>query len=67
MAEENSTLESISFDVLIVGAGPAGLSSAIQLAQLAKEHQRPLSIAVIEKVPTLAGISYRGHCLIPTH
>ncbi|WP_318518357.1 electron transfer flavoprotein-ubiquinone oxidoreductase [Photobacterium leiognathi] len=65
MAEENSTLESISFDVLIVGAGPAGLSSAIQLAQLAKEHQRPLSIAVIEKSADIGGHILSGALFDP--
>lgn len=41
--------EQMHFDVLIVGAGPAGLSSAIKLAQLSKKEQLNLSICVIEK------------------
>lgn len=39
----------MDFDVLIVGAGPAGLSAAIRLGQLNQQQQSPLSICVIEK------------------
>ena len=35
----------LSFDIVIVGAGPSGLSAAIRLAQL----DRTLSICVLEK------------------
>ena len=38
-----------SFDVVIVGAGPAGLAAAIRLGQLAAEHRKPLRVAVLEK------------------
>ena len=39
----------MDYDVVIVGAGPSGLSSAIKLAQLAKENNKELSICLIEK------------------
>lgn len=41
--------ESMEFDVVIVGAGPSGLSCAIRLAQLGQERGRELNICVLEK------------------
>ncbi len=41
--------ESMEYDILIVGAGPSGLASAIHLKQLAQKNGQELSVAVLEK------------------
>ena len=41
--------ESMEFDVVIVGAGPAGLSTACKLMQLAQQTEQELMVCVVEK------------------
>jgi len=44
-----SERESMPYDVVIVGAGPAGLAAAIRLKQLASETGGEISVCVLEK------------------
>ena len=48
--ESNSNKRDVmNYDVLIVGAGPAGLAAAIKLKQLAQKTGKELSVCVLEK------------------
>lgn len=55
----------VPFDVVFVGAGPAGLSGAIELARLAKANNMPLEIGVLEKASSLGGHTLSGAVINP--
>src|ERR1041385_1370753 len=55
----------MELDVLIVGAGPAGLAAAIELAQLGKREGTELSIGVLEKAAALGEHSLSGAVVNP--
>lgn len=63
---DNFERESMEFDVVIVGAGPAGLSAAIKIRQLAIENNLPdLSVCVVEKGSEVGAHILSGAVLEP--
>jgi electron-transferring-flavoprotein dehydrogenase len=57
--------ESIDFDVLFVGGGPASLAGAIKLMQLAKEKNLELEVALIEKGAEIGSHALSGAVMDP--
>jgi electron-transferring-flavoprotein dehydrogenase len=57
--------ESMEFDVVIVGAGPAGLSASIQLKKLAQENNLDVSVCVVEKGSEVGAHILSGAVLEP--
>src|SRR5437899_3286841 len=55
----------MELDVLIVGAGPAGLACAIELARLARSDATELNIGVLDKAEALGEHSLSGAVVNP--
>lgn len=58
-------MESMEFDLVIVGAGPAGLSTAIQYAKLCQQDNKDVSVCVLEKGSEVGAHILSGAVLEP--
>src|ERR1700722_18307103 len=65
MADPQATRDVMEYDVLIVGAGPAGLACAIRLKQLAQKNGGEVSVCVVEKGSEVGAHLMSGAVLEP--
>ena len=61
----NITREKMNYDLVIVGAGPSGLSAAINFKKLCKENNKDYSVCIVEKGSEVGAHILSGAILEP--